>query len=214
VIYAPTYRLAYSVPRAGRRDRDKLMETPQAKLTHYVVDARASRFTVQAFANGILAAMGHNPKIGIRTFSGEVKFNPDTAEGSGFRLSMQANSFSVLDDVNDKDRREIERMMTEQVLEVPKFPEILYEASAVSIQRLDNTLFAATLNGNLSFHGVTNAQQVSARIAVLGEMLRASGEFTLRQSDYGIKPISVAGGALKVKDELKFSFEMVARKQA
>jgi polyisoprenoid-binding protein YceI len=75
-------------------------------------------------------------------------------------------------------------------------------------------LFAATLNGNLSFHGVTNAQQVSARIAVLGEMLRASGEFTLRQSDYGIKPISVAGGALKVKDELKCSFEMVARKQA
>jgi hypothetical protein len=44
-------------------------------------------------------------------------------------------------------------------------------------------------------------------------MLRASGEFTMRQSDYGIKPISVAGGALKVKDELKFSFEMVARKK-
>ena len=54
---------------------------------------------------------------------------------------------------------------------------------------------------------------MSARIAVFDEMLRASGEFTLNQSDYGIKPISVAGGALKVKDELKFSFEMVARKQ-
>jgi hypothetical protein len=44
-------------------------------------------------------------------------------------------------------------------------------------------------------------------------MLRASGEFTLIQSDFGVKPISVAGGALKVKDELKLSFEMVARKQ-
>jgi hypothetical protein len=42
-------------------------------------------------------------------------------------------------------------------------------------------------------------------------MLRASGDFILKQSDYGIKPVIVAGGALKLKDELKFSFEMVAR---
>jgi hypothetical protein len=44
-------------------------------------------------------------------------------------------------------------------------------------------------------------------------MLRASGDFTLSQSAYSIKPVSVAGGALKIKDELKFSFEIVARKQ-
>jgi polyisoprenoid-binding protein YceI len=157
--------------------------------------------------------MGHNPKIGIRTFSGEVNFNSETAEGSGFRLLMQANSLSVQDDVSDKDRREIERMMNEQVLEVTKYPEILYEASIVPIQRLETALFSATLNGNLIFHGVTHAQPVIARIAVFGEMLRASGEFTLRQTDYGIKPISVAGGAMKVKDELRFTFEMVARKK-
>ena len=48
---------------------------------------------------------------------------------------------------------------------------------------------------------------------LLGSMLRASGDFTLDQTDYNIKLVSVAGGALKLKDELKFSFEMVARKQ-
>jgi polyisoprenoid-binding protein YceI len=74
-------------------------------------------------------------------------------------------------------------------------------------------LYSATLNGNLSFHGLTRSQPLSARIAEFGEMLRTSGEFTLRQSDFGIKPISVAGGALKVKDELKFSFEMIVRKK-
>jgi hypothetical protein len=47
----------------------------------------------------------------------------------------------------------------------------------------------------------------------MSSMLRASGEFLLSQSSYGIKPVSVAGGALKLKDELKFSFEIVARKQ-
>jgi hypothetical protein len=54
---------------------------------------------------------------------------------------------------------------------------------------------------------------VTARIAVFGAMLRASGDFTLQQTDYQIKLISVAGGAIKLKDELKVSFEMVARER-
>jgi hypothetical protein len=43
--------------------------------------------------------------------------------------------------------------------------------------------------------------------------LRISGEFSLRQSDYGIKPVSFAGGALRLKDEVRFNFELVARRQ-
>ncbi len=43
--------------------------------------------------------------------------------------------------------------------------------------------------------------------------MRVAGEFPLRQSDYGIKPVSFAGGALRLKDELKFNFELVARQQ-
>jgi hypothetical protein len=69
------------------------------------------------------------------------------------------------------------------------------------------------LNGRLTLHGVTNNQPVIARVAVFGEMLRASGDFMLNQTDYRIKPISVAGGGLKLKNELKASFEIVARRQ-
>jgi polyisoprenoid-binding protein YceI len=189
------------------------METAKATLLHYVVDARASRFTVQAFATGLLSAMGHNPRIGIRTFSGEVDFSADAAQAASFRLTIKASSLGVLDDISDKDRCEIEKMMNEQVLESSKYPDIIYEAPNVTIARIDGSLYSANLTGTLSFHGVTRNQSITARIAQFDEMIRASGEFTLNQSDYGIKPISVAGGALKVKDELKFSFEMVARKQ-
>ena len=65
------------------------METANAKLLHYVVDARASRFTVQAFATGILSAMGHNPKIGIRTFAGEVDFSPESSRQADFAWSCR-----------------------------------------------------------------------------------------------------------------------------
>src|ERR1700687_2919344 len=140
------------------------METAKATLLHYVVDARASRFTVQAFASGILSAMGHNPKIGIRTFTGEVDFDAEAVRASGFRLSMKANSLGVLDDIRDKDRREIEKMMNEQVLESSKYPDIAYEAPTITVALIEGALYSATLNGTLSFHGVTRNQIVSARI--------------------------------------------------
>jgi len=40
-----------------------------------------------------------------------------------------------------------------------------------------------------------------------------TGDFSILQSDYNIALVSVAGGALKLKDELKFAFDIVARKQ-
>ncbi len=188
-------------------------QAAKAGLAHFIIDPKASRFTVQAYASGILSAMGHNPKIGIRTFSGEVDFNPETIEGGAFRLTVQSASLAVQDDISNKDRNEIERLMKGDVLEVAKYPEIRYEAATIAVSRVDGSLYSATLNGNLSLHGVTRSQPITARIATFGEILRTSGDFTLRQSDYQITPVSVAGGALKLKDEVKFSFEMVARKQ-
>ena len=78
---------------------------------------------------------------------------------------------------------------------------------------MTDMLYSATLDGELTLHGVTRNQPITARVAMLGSMLRASGDFSLDQTNYNIKLVSVAGGALKLKDELKFSFEIVARKQ-
>lgn len=100
-----------------------------------------------------------------------------------------------------------------EFLESAKYPEILYEAPFISITRAGESLYTAALNGNLSLHGVTRNQQVNARISLFGEMIRASGDFAVKQSDFQIRPVSVAGGALKIKDEVKCSFELVARKQ-
>lgn len=190
-----------------------MAEAAETPTDRYVIDGRSSRFTVQAFATGLLAKMGHNPTIGIRDLSGEMKFNPDKLEAGSFRLVIKAASLSVQDDISDKDLREIERLMKQEVLEITKFPEIVYEAPSISVTKMSDSLCSATLNGNLTMHGVNRSQPIVTRVALLGSMLRASGEFSLNQTDYNIKLVSVAGGALKLKDELKLSFEMVARRQ-
>ncbi len=189
------------------------MEATNATLVHYQLDMRASRFTVQTFASGLLSAMGHNPTLAVGNFSGGVDFSVEDLKASGFRLTIQSASLSVQDDISDKDRSEIERLTKQQVLETEKYPQIIYDAPEVTITQLEAALYSASLSGSLSCHGVTRPQAVKARIAVFGEMLRASGDFTLRQSDYQIKPFSFGGGALKLKDEIKVVFEMVARKQ-
>ncbi len=126
---------------------------------------------------------------------------------------LKAASLGVTDDISDKDRREIEREMQEKVLESAKYPEISYDCSRVTVNDPSNGQYSVTLHGNLTLHGVTNGLKVPARVAVTGDMLRAFGEFSLRQSDYNIKLVSAIGGGLKVKDELKFSYDIVARKQ-
>jgi polyisoprenoid-binding protein YceI len=185
----------------------------EAATDRYVIDGRSSRFTVRAVATGMLAAMGHNPTIGIRDLNGEMKFNPDELEAGSLRIVIKSSSLSVQDDISAKDLREMERLMNQEVLETAKFPEILYEAPNISVTKMDDALFSAVLKGSLTLHGISRSQPINVRVALLGSMLRASGDFSIEQTDYGIKLVSVAGGALKLKDELKFSFEIVARRQ-
>jgi polyisoprenoid-binding protein YceI len=168
---------------------------------------------VRAIASGMLSAFGHNPVINIRDVSGEARFDPASPAASFLRMRIRADSLEVADDISSKDRREMERMMNEDVLEVAKYPEIVYESSSVSATSMGETRYRIDIDGSLSLHGVTRPQPVSAQANLLGAMLRAYGEFSLLQSSYGIKLVTVAGGALKLKDELKFSFDIVARKQ-
>jgi polyisoprenoid-binding protein YceI len=179
----------------------------------YAINPTVSRFTVQAFASGLLSAFGHNPKITIRDLKGEIQFDPAQIANSTMHLVVRADSLTVVDNISDKDRRDIETDMREKVLETTKYPEIVFDVASVSANQSEGSQTGVTLNGQLSLHGVTRPQKVPATLAVTGDMLRAFGEFFLRQSDYNIKPVSAVAGGLKVKDEVKFTFDIVARKQ-
>jgi polyisoprenoid-binding protein YceI len=186
---------------------------PGTAVGRYLLDKSSSRFTVRAFASGMLSAMGHNPTIAIRDFTGEVNFDPADPAKASLRMQIRADSLEVTDDIKSKDRKEMESAMNQQVLESAKYPSIIFESAAVSVAQLSEGRFQVPMDGNLSLRGVTRRLPVTAQVTLLGDMLRASGEFSILQSDYGVPLVSVAGGALKLKDELKFNFDIVARKQ-
>jgi len=185
------------------------MEETQ-KISVYRLDPRPSRFTIRVTAGGLLSAFGHNPLIGVRDFSGEVQFDPASPESASLHVEVSARSLEVAGDVNEKDRREIERIMHEQVLESDSYPVIEFQSSEIKVTSSGAGLFRAEISGELSLHGVSRQQTIVARVTSSGERLRASGEFSIYQTEYGIQLVTVAGGALKVKDELKASFEILA----
>lgn len=180
----------------------------------YLLNLDDSRFTVQTFAEGMFSAFGHDPVIAIRDFAGEARCAPDgSLEGSSLKMMVKADSLAVVDGVNDKDRREIERAMREEVLETGKYPDIFFESTNVSASRLARGRYRLRIIGDLSLHGVThNNLWIYAKVVLAEDGLRAEGEFSLQQTDYAIKPFSAAGGTIKVKNELKFSFDIAARK--
>ena len=189
-----------------------MTESALPQSMRYAVDARGSRLTIHAYASGLLSVVGHDPVIAVRDFSGDVRFAPEHPEAAGLTLTMVTASMAVQNDVSDKDRREMERVMKEEVLETTTYPEIGFEATSARVDAVNEARYRVEVDGVMSLHGATRKQRVSAQLFLMGDTLRAQGELSLRQTDFGITLVSVAGGTLKIKDELKCTFDLLARK--
>jgi polyisoprenoid-binding protein YceI len=186
---------------------------PENGAVHYVTDNRASQFTIQAFAAGMIAVVAHSPKIAIRDWNGDVRFVPVSIKNASLVVKGEISSFDVLDEMRDSDRRELYRVMTQEVLEASRFPEFVFESSTVTAENQGQDVYRVMVGGKLTLHGVTNSHSFSAKVAFGADSFRAYGEFTILQTEYGIKVASIAGGTLKLQDELKCSFYVVARKK-
>jgi polyisoprenoid-binding protein YceI len=172
-----------------------------------------SAFTARAFATGLFGAFGHNPTIAIPDFEGEAVLDPDAVDESSLRIVIHSASLHTTNDIPEKDREEVNRKMHKEVLESGYFSQIVYECPDVAATKIGEGQYWMVLSGKLTLHGVTRAQPVSARVSVNGDGLRATGDLSIRQSDYQIRPVSAGGGTIRLKDEVRLSFEISARKQ-
>jgi polyisoprenoid-binding protein YceI len=179
----------------------------------YLIDKSSSKFTVRAFATGMLSSLGHSPTFAIRDFDGNLEFSLEALNQTSLRIHVKADSLEIMDDIKSTDRQEMESTMNQRVLETAKYPEIEFASTSVAATQLGEGRYQANLNGTLALHGASRPVTIPTQVTLMGDMLRAGGEFPLLQSSFGIAPVSVAGGTLKLKDEIKFAFDIVARKQ-
>ncbi len=176
----------------------------------YKIDASQSRFMVKVFKDGLLSVLAHDHNIAIRDFNGVAQFTPGPISPASLQLTIKSESLAVTDKVSASDRQKIEKTMREEVLEIGKHPEIVFKSTKIDIDKSEDGQFQAKIWGELTLHGVTRSGLINATVTMSENNLHAKGSFPLRQSEYSIKPVSAGGGTIKVKDELRFTFDIAA----
>ena len=183
----------------------------KSSTSTYNIVAAESSLTVFVAKDGALARMAHDHNIGVKSFSGRVTVPAGGANAGTLELDADARSLMILDQISAKDKAEITNNMNNSVLESAKFPKITFRSTSLSnfTQNGNNSNF--TVNGDLTLHGATKRIAVPVSVAQTGSSLRATGQYTLRQTDFGIKPYSAFLGAIKVKNEVVIKFNIVAK---
>ncbi len=181
----------------------------------YSIDAAQSKLEIQVYKEGVFKAFGHDHLIAAKQLSGQVQLDPQKIDQSSVRLHVPAKSLTVVDPgESEKDRRDVQTTMEgEKVLDVAKFPEIIFSSSSVSAAKKTPAGWELTLSGKLKLHGVEKAVTFPLHVHAEGNELRGQGEVSILQTDYGITPVKVGGGSVKVKDKLKITFTVAAHKQ-
>lgn len=178
----------------------------------YEIVAAASKIQVGVFREGLLKAFGHDHLIAAKSFTSTVHFNADKVEETSLTLNIEAKSLTVLDPGEaEKDRRDVQAtMVSAQVLGVESFPRIMFRSTGVHLIKKAGAEWEVTLAGKLNLHGVEKPITFPVRIRLDNTRLTVHGEVFIAQTDFGIKPVKVAGGTVRVKDRVKVSFTIVA----
>ena len=177
----------------------------------YDINPTLSRLTLKVHATGMLSAFGHSPTIVARDVTGQVTVPDDAGGAASVELSVKAASLTVGEDVKESDRREIEQIMRRDVLEVDKYPDIRFTSTEITGVTPGSGSFRVVIKGTLDLHRMSQPEEIEALVNMMGDRLTANGKGTLRQSRYGVKPVSIAAGGLKLKDDIDLSFDIVAR---
>ena len=180
----------------------------------YSVDPARSKVQINVSKEGVFKAFGHDHVIVAKEVSGRLQFDAERIEQSNARLKIPTKSITVVDPgESEKDRHEVQATMEgEKVLDIAKFPEITFTSSGVSAAKKTAEGWELTLSGKLSLHGVDKPISFPLHVHSDATELHAEGEVSILQTDYGITPVRVGGGAVKVKDKLKITFTILAHR--
>ena len=165
------------------------------------IDVDRSTVTVHVAKAGLLSAAGHEHWVSAPISSGTIRETP-----SAFvEFTVQTAKMMVKPDpkVDAKTQAEVQKDMEDLTLETRKFPRITFRSS-----RVDKTGDGQwKVEGALSLHGVT--KPVSLLVKRTGDAYTA--HTVIKQTDFAIKPVSVGGGLVKVKNEVDIDFQIFAR---
>ena len=176
----------------------------------YVIDTPRSKFMARAFSGGLLWFKGHDHHLAAREFSGDVEITQDSIIPASLHLVVKAASLVETGAAFTEPQKQIiNKELHEIVLHPDRYPDITFQSTRVTAKPGKNG-FQVRIYGNLTLHGVTRPIDIPATITLQGNEMRALGEFSIDRGDFGVKATSAVHGLVRVRDKVKFTFDIVA----
>jgi polyisoprenoid-binding protein YceI len=186
--------------------------------TVYEVSPQNTQLSIFVYRGGKFSRLGHNHVMTSQNVQGRVWVHPELAR-SGFELTFPVAQLVVDDaearraagsdfppDIPQADKDGTRRnMLKPEVLDGERYPAVKLRST-----KIGGTQEAPQVTASITIKDQTRDVEVPVKLAVQGSKLSASGEFDVLQTQFGIKPFSVALGALEVQDRLHIKFTIVA----
>jgi polyisoprenoid-binding protein YceI len=160
------------------------------------IDTQKSTLTIHVGKTGAFSGLGHEHEVSAPIHSGTA----DTGSHPAVEVRVDARALRVIDkDESEKDRAEVQKtMLGPEVLDSDRYQEIVFKSTVAEPAGQGRW----TLRGNLTLRGQTRPVTVQVTL----KDGRYTGETTVKQTDFGIKPPGIAG--IRAKDEVKIEFDV------
>ncbi len=163
------------------------------------IDTQKSTLTVRVFKTGFFSAFAHDHQINAPIEQGTFSEEPPAVE-----FVVDARKLKALDKESPGNLAKIQKtMLGPEVLDTEKYPEIRFRST--SVEKAGEGEW--TVHGDLSLHGQNHP--------VTAKVKKANGHYQgvvpILQKDWGIEPVSIAGGSVKVKNEVRIEFDVVGK---
>lgn len=164
---------------------------------HSAIDQNRSTMTVYVYKEGIFAFAADNHEVSAPISSGSYDEVTKSIE-----ITVDATKMQVQDPPSRRDKVQ-SNMTGPDVLDVNRYPQITFRSTAIDAHDSDHW----TVHGDLTLRGQTHPLVFD----VVRQAKRFTGFAMVRQSTFGITPIKIAGGTVRVKDDVKVTFDIVLK---
>ena len=214
VILVLTAIFAAPVNHIATPTQENFKNNLSLEFVRYQIDASQSKFMVKASRGGLAWFKGHDHLIAVRDFSGEAGLSLNVISPASLQMTIRADSLEeTSDEFTPGQKQIINKELDEIVLESAKYPEITFKSTDVK-GKFVNGAFEAKIGGEMTLHGVTRRVEIPATVTISGETLRARGEFEINRKKFNVNATNAFHGFVRVKHELKFTFDIVAHRNS
>lgn len=198
-------------------NQDTYRSAAQTDAKIYQIVPAESLVLIRVGRAGTMAHLGHDHVVASTDLEGLVAIASDSAT-SFADVAMPLKNL-IVDNAAYRQRLGLESEPSEsdiastysnmqRALEAQTWPWV-----NLHVQFADARIAPPLAKVSISMHGVTHQLVVPIVLQIGDEQLTVEGQFSVKQSDFGITPFSALGGLLRVADELDIQFELVAERR-